>query len=162
MCAYQKIICGNQFSPVGTSSLVLFCFCFVLFLNDLFISFIWVHCSSLHTHQNRASDPITDGCEPPCGCWELNSGPLEAQAVSALNLWAISPVPSSLILSHGPWDWTQAVSLGSKAPLPTGCLKSSGCLVTHLGQTGSYLTVGSGQGWTLFELAWKKWNLPIF
>jgi hypothetical protein len=25
----------------------------------------------------RASDPITDGCEPPCGCWELNSGPLE-------------------------------------------------------------------------------------
>ena len=22
-------------------------------------------------------DPITDGCEPPCGCWELNSEPLE-------------------------------------------------------------------------------------
>ena len=20
---------------------------------------------------------ITDGCQPPCGCWELNSGPLE-------------------------------------------------------------------------------------
>jgi hypothetical protein len=20
---------------------------------------------------------ITDGCEPPCGCWELNSRPLE-------------------------------------------------------------------------------------
>jgi hypothetical protein len=27
------------------------------------------------------SDPITDGCEPPCGCWELNSGPLEEQSV---------------------------------------------------------------------------------
>jgi hypothetical protein len=27
--------------------------------------------------QQRKSDPITDGCEPPCGCWELNSGPLE-------------------------------------------------------------------------------------
>jgi hypothetical protein len=26
-----------------------------------------------------------DGCEPPCGWWELNSGPLEEQAVSALN-----------------------------------------------------------------------------
>jgi hypothetical protein len=26
-------------------------------------------------------DPITDGCEPPCGCWELNSGPLEEQSV---------------------------------------------------------------------------------
>ncbi|KRY65434.1 hypothetical protein T4D_8955 [Trichinella pseudospiralis] len=21
-----------------------------------------------------------DGCEPPCGCWELNSGPLEEQS----------------------------------------------------------------------------------
>ena len=27
------------------------------------------------------SDPIADGCEPPCGCWELNSGPLEEQSV---------------------------------------------------------------------------------
>ena len=24
---------------------------------------------------------ITDGSEPPCGCWELNTGPLEEQAV---------------------------------------------------------------------------------
>jgi hypothetical protein len=22
-----------------------------------------------------------DGCEPPCGCWDLNSGPLEDQSV---------------------------------------------------------------------------------
>jgi len=22
--------------------------------------------------QKRASDPITDGCEPPCGCWETD------------------------------------------------------------------------------------------
>jgi hypothetical protein len=22
-----------------------------------------------------------DGCKPPCGCWELNSGPLEEQSV---------------------------------------------------------------------------------
>ena len=27
------------------------------------------------------SDLITDGCEPPCGCWELNSGPPEEQSV---------------------------------------------------------------------------------
>ncbi|XP_038954370.1 glutathione S-transferase theta-1 isoform X4 [Rattus norvegicus] len=27
--------------------------------------------------QKRASDPITDGCEPPSGCWELNSVLLE-------------------------------------------------------------------------------------
>ena len=32
--------------------------------------------SLFQTHQKKALDPITDGCEPPCGCWELNSGPL--------------------------------------------------------------------------------------
>ena len=26
-------------------------------------------------------DPITDDSEPPCGCWESNSGPLEDQTV---------------------------------------------------------------------------------
>jgi hypothetical protein len=24
-------------------------------------------------------DLVADGCEPPCGCWDLNSGPLEEQ-----------------------------------------------------------------------------------
>jgi hypothetical protein len=24
---------------------------------------------------------VTDGCEPPCGCWDLNLGPLEEQLV---------------------------------------------------------------------------------
>jgi hypothetical protein len=52
-----------------------------------------VHCSSftdchcLATHQKRASSPITDGCELPCGCWELNSGLLEEQSV----LLAVEP-----------------------------------------------------------------------
>ena len=36
---------------------------------------------SSDTHSKSASDPITDGCEPPCGCWELNSGPLAEQSV---------------------------------------------------------------------------------
>ena len=40
------------------------------------------------THQKRASDPITEGGEPPFGCWELNSGPLEEQSVLFLtSLW---------------------------------------------------------------------------
>jgi hypothetical protein len=42
---------------------------------------IYEYTSCLQTHQKRASDPIADGCEPPCGCWELNSGPLEEQPV---------------------------------------------------------------------------------
>jgi hypothetical protein len=52
-----------------------------LFFLSLFILCIWVHCSCLQTHQKRALDPITDGCEPLCGCWESNSGPLEEQSV---------------------------------------------------------------------------------
>ena len=35
----------------------------------------------LQTQQKRASDPIADGCEPPCGSWELNSGLLKEQSV---------------------------------------------------------------------------------
>ena len=31
--------------------------------------------------QKRAPDLTTDGCEPPCGCQKLNSGPLEEQAM---------------------------------------------------------------------------------
>jgi hypothetical protein len=49
---------------------------------------MWVHCRCLQTHQKKISDPITDGCEPPCGCWELNSGPLEEQSV------LLTPEPS--------------------------------------------------------------------
>ena len=47
----------------------------------VFILYMWVYCSYLQTHQKRASESITDGCEPSCGCWELNSGPLEEQSV---------------------------------------------------------------------------------
>jgi hypothetical protein len=40
-------------------------------------------------HQKRASDLIMGGCEPPCNCWDLNSGPLEEQSV------LLPAVPSS-------------------------------------------------------------------
>jgi hypothetical protein len=38
------------------------------FLKIYLFLFIWVHCSCLQTHQKNISDPIRDGCEPPCGC----------------------------------------------------------------------------------------------
>jgi hypothetical protein len=44
---------------------------------------MWVYCYFLQT----ASDPVTDGCEPPCGSWDLNSGPLEEQSV----FWSTEP-----------------------------------------------------------------------
>ena len=40
-----------------------------------------VHCSCLQTHQKSVSDLVTDGCEPTCGCWDLNSGPSGEQLV---------------------------------------------------------------------------------
>jgi hypothetical protein len=51
----------------------------------MFLQFIYLFIMNtlllFETNQKRASDPITDGCEPQCGCWELNSGPLEEQSV---------------------------------------------------------------------------------
>ena len=40
-----------------------------------------MHCRCLQTLQKMASDFVTDCCEPQCGCWDLNSGPLEEQSV---------------------------------------------------------------------------------
>ena len=54
---------------------------FFFFLMFIYLFNICQYCSCLQTHQKRASDSITDGCEPPCGCWVLNSGPLEEQPV---------------------------------------------------------------------------------
>jgi hypothetical protein len=42
---------------------------------------------------------ITDGCEPPYGCWELNSGPLEEQLVLLTTEPSLQP-PSSLVLMY--------------------------------------------------------------
>ena len=49
----------------------------------------------LQTLQKMASDFVMDGCEPPCGCWDLNSGPLEEQSA----LLTAEP-------SHQPRLWT--------------------------------------------------------
>jgi hypothetical protein len=55
-----------------------------------------VHSSCLQTHQKRASDPITDGCEPPCVYWDLNSGPLEKQPVLLTTELPLQPPPFNL------------------------------------------------------------------
>jgi hypothetical protein len=41
----------------------------------------------------RASHLITDGCEPPCGSWELHSGPLEEQSVLLTAEPSLQPQP---------------------------------------------------------------------
>jgi hypothetical protein len=64
-----------------------------------FLRFIYyyalVHCSCLQMHQKRVSDLIMGGCEPPCGCWDLNSGPSEEQSV------LLSTEPSRQPMSGG-------------------------------------------------------------
>jgi hypothetical protein len=50
------------------------------------------------------SDHIAHGCEPPCGCWELNSGPLEEQSV-LLIAEAISPAQRFIYL----YEYTVAI-----------------------------------------------------
>jgi hypothetical protein len=62
--------------------------------NDVFIIFegsLMYYCMYMSTlsacmpaYQKRASDPIISGCEPQCGCWEMNSEPLEEQPVLSL------------------------------------------------------------------------------
>jgi hypothetical protein len=41
------------------------------------------------------SDLITGGCEPPCDCWDLNSGPSEEQSVLS---YPLSHLASQLLL----------------------------------------------------------------
>jgi hypothetical protein len=53
----------------------------------------------LQTLQKRASDPITDGCEPPCGCWELNLGPLEEVLVLLTTEPSLQPLNVCLLIT---------------------------------------------------------------
>jgi hypothetical protein len=49
-------------------------------------------------YQKRASDAITDGCEPPCGFWDLNSGPLEEQPVLLTTVPSLQPTAEVFIV----------------------------------------------------------------
>jgi hypothetical protein len=42
-------------------------------------------------YQKRAPDLIIDGHEPPCGWWELNSGPLKEQSVISTSGSSLQP-----------------------------------------------------------------------
>jgi hypothetical protein len=69
------------------------------FFKKLFIYLfcMWVHCSCFR-HTRRGHRIITDGCEPPFACWELNSGPLEEQPVLLNTEPRMSPALEALFL----------------------------------------------------------------
>jgi hypothetical protein len=54
------------------------CFFFFFFLKDLFI-YLFTICKYT-VAVFRESDLIMGGCEPPCGCWDLNFGPSGEQS----------------------------------------------------------------------------------
>ena len=94
------------------------------FIYLLYVSIL----SSLRTHQKRASNLITDGCEPPCSCWDLNSGPLEEQSV-LLTAEPSSVQPHAAPFLAGPAClWEHCAAFGStvlafgSTVLPLGAL----------------------------------------
>jgi hypothetical protein len=48
-----------------------------MFLHKKIYLFMYVGVLSSYTPEEGIIYTITEGCEPPCGCWELNSGLLE-------------------------------------------------------------------------------------
>lgn len=61
-------------SSSSSSSLILLFFKFIYSC----ILYIWVLC--IPAHQKKETNPITYGCEPSGGFWELNTGLLEEQS----------------------------------------------------------------------------------
>ena len=51
--------------------------------------------------QKRASDLVTDGCEPPRGCWDLNSGLPEEQSVLLTAEPSLQPPVFTLEIVYG-------------------------------------------------------------
>jgi hypothetical protein len=71
------------------------------FLKKIYLFIIYKYtCSCLNTHQKRESEFITDGCEPPCGCWDLNSGPSEEQSVLLTTEPSLQPLTIILLITQ--------------------------------------------------------------
>jgi hypothetical protein len=60
----------------------MYIYIYIHFFKKRFILFIICkYTVAVFRRQKRDSGLVTDGCEPPCGCWDLNSGPPEEQSV---------------------------------------------------------------------------------
>ena len=59
--------------------------------------------------QKGAPGLIIDGCKPPCGCWELNSGPLEEQSVLLTSEPSLQPLCFSFRHIQSGWRDGSAV-----------------------------------------------------
>jgi hypothetical protein len=54
-------------------------------------------------HEKMATDVVTDGCEPPYGCWDLNSELSEEQSVLLTAEPSLQPLcPVYIMLEMNP------------------------------------------------------------
>jgi hypothetical protein len=71
----------------------MFSFSQVFLFKDLFI-IISKYTVAVFTHtRGNHQDLIMDGCEPPCGYWDLNSGTFEEQSVLLTTEPSFQPPP---------------------------------------------------------------------
>jgi hypothetical protein len=96
-------------------------FFFFFSFKDLFIYlFIYLlYCRCLQTYQKRTSDLITDRCEPPCGCWDLNSRPSEEQSVLLTAELSLQPQAATFyFLPFTSWQCFHKVYKTLSLPIP--------------------------------------------
>jgi hypothetical protein len=88
--------------PKMSSAILSFCmhvFFFFHFFLKIYLFIICKYTVAVFRRTRRGHQiSVTGGCEPPCGCWDLNSGPLEEQS-GALTLEP-SHQPSFSILNY--------------------------------------------------------------
>jgi hypothetical protein len=73
------------------------------------------------------SDLVTDSCEPPCGCWDLNSGLSEEQSVLLTTEPSLQPMRPHL--EEGREGAREGGREGGRTPLHYYCLLISGTLL---------------------------------
>ena len=67
------------------------------FLKNIYLFYVCEYTVAVFMHTRGGHQiPITDGCEPPCGYWELNSGPLEEQSVLLTTEPSLQPLKQIL------------------------------------------------------------------
>ena len=110
-------------------SLSPYSFFFSFFKIYLFIFVYTVLPVYMSAGQKREPDLITDVCEPPCGCWELNSGLLEEQSVLLSSEPSLQSPTRSIIKKNDGQHHSRGRTYmsGQRYHLGPGCHPVPGC-----------------------------------
>jgi hypothetical protein len=74
----------------------------VFFFLKIYLFIICKYTVFVLRYSKRALDIVTDGCEPPCGCWDLNSGPSEEQLALLTTEPSCQPLSLHSLRKHFP------------------------------------------------------------